>query len=141
MWQALAAAHAHLGHLLHWGGADSLDALPWADDAGRQRLVQAERAAAVSANDVFTICWTSGTEAVPKGVPRSHNEWMVVAPSIIEAADLQAGARLLNPFPLINMAGLSTAFVTWLVLGATVVQHQSHRLGLGAALAVDGAGL
>ena len=25
-----------------------------------------------SANDVFTICWTSGTVAEPKGVPRSH---------------------------------------------------------------------
>ncbi len=97
-------------------------------DADYARLRQAERIAAVSANDVFTICWTSGTEATPKGVPRSHNEWLIVAPSIIEAAQLQPHARLLNPFPLVNMAGLSTAFAGWLTLGGTVVQHHPFSL-------------
>lgn len=134
MWQALARNHAHLQHVMHWGPApvngapEPLDALPWPDAAGLERVARAEMEAAVTANDVFTVCWTSGTEAVPKGVPRSHNEWLVVAPSIIEAADLQPGARLLNPFPLINMAGLSTAFTAWLVLGGTVVQHQPFDL-------------
>ena len=33
----------------------------------------AAKAAQVTADDVVTICWTSGTEAEPKGVPRSHN--------------------------------------------------------------------
>ena len=36
------------------------------------------RAIDLSAHDVFTICWTSGTEARPKGVPRNHNEWLIV---------------------------------------------------------------
>ena len=109
--------------------------LVWEDFAARdishgdtQLLRRAEAAAQVTANDVFTICWTSGTEAQPKGVPRSHNEWLVVAPSIIEAADIKPHARLLNPFPLVNMAGLSTAFASWLVLGGTVVQHQPFSL-------------
>jgi acyl-CoA synthetase (AMP-forming)/AMP-acid ligase II len=35
---------------------------------------------------------------------------------------------LLNPFPLVNMAGLSTAFVTWLVLGGVVIQHHPFSL-------------
>jgi acyl-CoA synthetase (AMP-forming)/AMP-acid ligase II len=96
--------------------------------ADRAHLAQAERAANVTANDVFTICWTSGTEAQAKGVPRSHNEWLVIAPSIIEAAQIPQHARLLNPFPLVNMAGVSTAFATWLVLGGTVVQHQPFTL-------------
>ena len=56
----------------------------------------------VTADDIVTICWTSGTEAQPKGVPRSHNEWLIAAPSIIEAGQLEAGARLLNPFPLVQ---------------------------------------
>lgn len=128
MWRSLGASHPHLAHVLHWGPGESLDASPWPDAAGLQRLHLAQHDAAVTANDVFTVCWTSGTEAVPKGVPRSHNEWLVVAPSIIEAAGLQPGARLLNPFALINMAGLSTAFAAWLVLGATVVQHQPFDL-------------
>ena len=84
--------------------------------------------AGLTANDVATLCWTSGTEAAPKGVPRSHNEWLIVAPSIIEAAELRPGARLLNPFPLVNMAGWSTCVAAWLRLGGTVVQHHPFDL-------------
>lgn len=82
----------------------------------------------ITANDVFSICWTSGTEARPKGVPRSHNEWLVTGPSIIEAAGLKPGCVLLNPFPLVNMAGLSTCVSAWVLLGATVVQHHPFSL-------------
>lgn len=85
---------------------------------------------AITANDVASLCWTSGTEAAPKGVPRSHNEWLIVAPSIIEAAQLQPGARLLNPFPLVNMAGWSTCLATWLRLGGTVLQHHPFDLAV-----------
>ena len=134
MWLRLQQAHPHMSQVLCWGpgapqGACPIEAnWPQADAPLLQRLARAEQEAAVSANDVFTVCWTSGTEASPKGVPRSHNEWLVVAPSIIEAAQLQPGARLLNPFPLINMAGLSSCFAAWLVLGGTVVQHQPFVL-------------
>ncbi len=135
MWLELQAKHESLARVMCWGpdapvGSCALqDRLPAVIGPAQQmRLQQAEREAAVSANDVFTVCWTSGTEASPKGVPRSHNEWLVVAPSIIEAAQMEPGARLLNPFPLINMAGLSSSFATWLVLGGTVVQHQPFSL-------------
>ena len=146
MWLGLKASHASLRTVLIWGDeaeAASIETSSHVIDGevdiatqthgvvkniDRQRLAQAERAAAVTANDVFTICWTSGTEAQPKGVPRSHNEWLVIAPSIIEAAQIPMHARMLNPFPLVNMAGLSTAFAAWLVLGGTVVQHQPFTL-------------
>ena len=134
MWLRLQQTHSQLSQVLCWGpdapaGACPIEAhWPQADAALLRRLARAEQDAAVNANDVFTVCWTSGTEASPKGVPRSHNEWLVVAPSIIEAAQLQPGARLLNPFPLINMAGLSSCFAAWLVLGGTVVQHQPFVL-------------
>ena len=82
----------------------------------------------ISANDVFTICWTSGTEAAPKGVPRSHNEWLVMTPSIIEGSRLNRHCRMLNPFALVNMAGLSVSFASWIVLAGTVVQHQPFDL-------------
>jgi acyl-CoA synthetase (AMP-forming)/AMP-acid ligase II len=82
----------------------------------------------VSANDVFSICWTSGTEAMPKGVPRSHNEWLVLGPTAIESANLSQGSRMLCPFPLVNMAGISVGLCAWLMLGGTVVQHQPFNL-------------
>ncbi len=131
----LRSTHTSLRAVLAWGealgeqviniGARTSTPLTAAQ---RARLNQTEHDAAVTANDVFTICWTSGTEAQPKGVPRSHNEWLIVAPSIIEAACIPRHARLLNPFPFVNMAGLSTAFAAWLVLGGTVVQHHPFSL-------------
>lgn len=135
MFDAMKATHPGLRTILAWG--DDVDAAfvdigrhiaPAMSTEDRQELAQAERDAAVTANDVFTICWTSGTEARPKGVPRSHNEWLVIAPSIIDAGQLREHARLLNPFPLVNMAGISTAIAAWLVIGGTVVQHHPFAL-------------
>ncbi|MBL8385439.1 MAG: acyl--CoA ligase [Burkholderiales bacterium] len=132
MFAALAARHPGGLAVLAWGDAlppatvDLADALARAGDAAPVGAYCA--AHPVSANDVFTVCWTSGTEAQPKGVPRSHNEWRIVAPAIIEGAGLQPGCRLLNPFPFVNMAGLSTNFAAWIELGATVVQHHPFDL-------------
>jgi long-subunit acyl-CoA synthetase (AMP-forming) len=118
MFAQMQARAPHLRSILAWGDDIPSDCIDLSrgcaaaiTPADRQRLTRAEREAAVTANDVFTICWTSGTEARPKGVPRSHNEWLVVAPSIIEAGQIRPQARLLNPFPLVNMAGISTAGV------------------------------
>ena len=129
----LRATQSSLKTVLAWGdnlpkGVADLGAQAPASSDEIGQLLEIERQANVTANDVFTICWTSGTEASPKGVPRSHNEWLVIAPSIIEAGDLPEHARLLNPFPMVNMAGISTAFVSFLVLGATVVQHHPFSL-------------
>ncbi len=135
MFAQMQPRHPHLRHILAWGddvGAQFIDIGRRTEApltaAQQEQLALAERAAGVTANDIFTICWTSGTEAQPKGVPRSHNEWLVVAPSIIEAGLIPAHARMLNPFPLVNMAGVSTAIASWLVLGATVVQHHPFTL-------------
>lgn len=81
-----------------------------------------------SADDVATICWTSGTEAEPKGVPRNHNEWVVQGQGVIGSARLATGVRLLNPFPMVNMAGLATGMFTWLESGGTLVLHHPFEL-------------
>lgn len=139
MWVELARRHAFLAHVLAFGpevpaGAQSLEevraeagGVPAGAHASDLAAIQAV-ADSISANDIATVCWTSGTEAAPKGVPRSHNEWWIVAPSVIEAAGLQPGMRLLNPFPLVNMAGISACFATWIRLEATVVQHHPFDL-------------
>lgn len=86
------------------------------------------KANTVDANETFTICWTSGTEGLPKGVPRTHNQWQVAPRAIVEAAELFEGARLLNPFPLTNPGSLSGMVVPWLMTGGTLVQHQPFKL-------------
>lgn len=82
----------------------------------------------LTAHDVFTICWTSGTEARPKGVPRNHNEWLLVGQSVIDAGQLQAGAQMLIPFPFVNMAGLSTSLMAWLMTGGGLHHHHPFDL-------------
>ena len=97
------------------------------DLAAAQR---AEQEAHVSADDILTICWTSGTEAKPKGVPRSHNEWIIMGEGVVHAGDIEDGDHLLNPFPMVNMAGISTSFVSWLLVGGKLIQHQPFDLSV-----------
>ena len=84
----------------------------------------------VDANEAATICWTSGTEARPKGVPRSHNHWMIAGLACADAAQLQPGDTVLNPFPLVNMAAIGGCFMPWLLTGGTLVQHHPFDLSV-----------
>ncbi|MCF8029141.1 MAG: acyl--CoA ligase, partial [Desulfobacteraceae bacterium] len=79
-------------------------------------------AVSVDVNDIFTICWTSGTEANPKGCPLSHNNWAGMA-LIQDVAGMQAGDVMLTAGPLVNMASLGTVYMPWIVLGGTLVLH------------------
>jgi len=103
----------------------ALDAtVPWDEATLRAHM----RAIGLTAHDVLTICWTSGTEAQPKGVPRNHNEWRIVGQSVIDAGQLRPGARLLIPFPFVNMAGVSTSLAAWLLVGGELHQHHPFDL-------------
>jgi acyl-CoA synthetase (AMP-forming)/AMP-acid ligase II len=82
----------------------------------------------VTANDCFTICWTSGTEAEPKGVPRSHNHWITIAYATVDGAELDPRCNLLNPFPMVNMSGIGGMLVPWLLTGGKLVMHQPLNL-------------
>lgn len=94
-----------------------------------QTLTFAEYAAlaAPSADEVFTLCWTSGTTGTPKAVPRSHNQWRAQTVAVL-GMGLEPGMRMLCPFPLVNMASLSGFFYPWLELGGTLLLH--HPLDL-----------
>lgn len=81
-----------------------------------------------SADDIATICWTSGTEGMPKGVPRSHNHWLAISRAHYTGAKIAAGERLLNPFPLVNMAAIGGCMLSWLHCRGTLVLH--HPLDL-----------
>ncbi|MFM8944855.1 MAG: class I adenylate-forming enzyme family protein, partial [Actinomycetota bacterium] len=78
--------------------------------------------------DVVTICWTSGTEAEPKGVPRTHDLWTAIAYATTDAAKLRDGDVLLCPFPIVNMSGIGGMLVPWLQSAGTLVLHQPMAL-------------
>ena len=77
----------------------------------------------VDANDILTICWTSGTEADSKGCPMSHNNWIFQCNMGIQAADIRKGDVQFTAGPLVNMGALGTTFMPWLMLGGTFVLH------------------
>ena len=72
---------------------------------------------------ILSICWTSGTTGTPKGVPRSHNMWVATGHTSIAAGAMRADDVLLNPFPLVNMAGLGGFLFPAALLGAALVLH------------------
>jgi acyl-CoA synthetase (AMP-forming)/AMP-acid ligase II len=72
-----------------------------------------------TANDVFTICWTSGTESTPKAVPRTHNNWLAIS----RGKKAQPGERFLAAFPLVNMGSVGGIFIPWLISGGTLAMH------------------
>ncbi|GMV46810.1 MAG: acyl--CoA ligase [Burkholderiaceae bacterium] len=132
MMLGLRASCPTLAHVLSYGEAVPAGALalaPAVQAAADGGAAEAEaRRAAVSANDVFTICWTSGTESFPKGVPRSTNEWLLLSQTVVDGPPLQPGQRVLCPFPMVNMAGMASGLFTWLLGGVTMVQHHPFDL-------------
>lgn len=79
-------------------------------------------------NDCVTICWTSGTESTPKGVQRTHYDWLAMSTATVEGPRLTADDVLLNPFPMVNMAGINGMFLPWLRVGGLLVQHHPFDL-------------
>ncbi|WP_280465175.1 class I adenylate-forming enzyme family protein [Nocardia brasiliensis] len=96
--------------------------------ADRERLRFYVRGLTVSVNDRVTVCWTSGTEAAPKGVPRCHGDWLAMAWGVQDGLCLTPESVLLNPFPMVNMAGFAAALLPWLLVGGHLVQHQPLNL-------------
>ncbi|WP_417450314.1 class I adenylate-forming enzyme family protein [Kordiimonas sp.] len=82
----------------------------------------------ISPNEIFTICWTSGTTGVPKGVPRHHNHWTSQVGAVADAAPVRDGAVMLNPFPLTNMGAISGFLYYWPMAKACLVMHHPFDL-------------
>lgn len=112
-------------------GAVSLDSTaPCAEELERMR--EAVRGIERSVNDCVTICWTSGTEAAPKGVPRCHGDWLSIGQAVQDGLLTEPESVILGPFPMVNMAGFATSFLPWLLSGSHLVLH--HPLDLAVYL-------
>ncbi len=101
-----------------------------ADPGLDARVRQAIATHPVSADDVAVILWTSGTEALPKPVPRTHNHWLVSRRLMTEPAGLHPGDCILSPRLLNTMGGFAGTVMTWLDCAAQVVLHQPLDLPL-----------
>lgn len=110
--------------LMTLGPQAPIGAIDLGEEPERPELLARHKAQTpIDADDVFTICWTSGTTGVPKGVPRSHNHWIGIAPGTYATAGLAHGSIMLNPFPLINMASIGGVTMSWLRVAGTMVLH------------------
>jgi acyl-CoA synthetase (AMP-forming)/AMP-acid ligase II len=82
----------------------------------------------VSADSLFSVCWTSGTEGKPKGVPKTHNNWLCSSSHAMREGWLPMGGVLLAPFPLVNAAGIGGLMMSWLGASGTLVLHHPFDL-------------
>lgn len=83
----------------------------------------------ITANDCFSICWTSGTEADPKGVPRSHNQWLAIGRYCTEACMVQPEYNIMIDFPMINMSSIGGLWFPWLLRGGgKLIMHHPFDL-------------
>lgn len=110
--------------LMTVGPGAPADAIDLSNEPARPDVLAAHSATTeINSDDVFTICWTSGTTGSPKGVPRSHNHWIGIAPATYVTSRLQDGDVMLNPFPLIAMAPIGGVMMGWLRIAGTIVLH------------------
>ncbi len=106
------------------GGKQALEISTETDAARKVQLDNYLKLHNPNANTIITVCWTSGTTGTPKGVPRSHNMWIATGKASSEAGQYRRGDRLLNPFPLVNMAALGGFLVPFVLNGCSLVLHQ-----------------
>lgn len=107
----------------HAAGSGLLWLDPAANESHQQRIDAYHAEHPPNANHTLSICWTSGTTGKPKGVPRSHNMWLATGRNSAEAGDYRYGDRLLNPFPLVNMAALGGFFFPFMLRGCSLILH------------------
>ncbi len=117
--------------LLTFGSSDhSTDLRAAAAIADPTTVAAWQRRHPVAGGEVLTICWTSGTEARPKGVPRDHNHWVLNGDVVKLGAGMIDGDVLLNPFPLVNIASIGGLVMPWLAVAGTLVLHHPFDLGV-----------
>ena len=97
-------------------------------DAAAAALAHADRWQAVSADDAVTVIWTSGSEGRPKGVARSHNDWLLYGPQFGADFGLADGTRLLNGRTLCTHGAFVGTITPWLWHAGTLVNHHPFSL-------------
>jgi acyl-CoA synthetase len=82
----------------------------------------------VHPNDCLTLCWTSGTESNPKGVPRAHGDWQAIVAVTAGWPELDSDSVLLCTFPMVNAGGVGGMYMPWVRTGCRLVMHHPFDL-------------
>ncbi|WP_375001658.1 class I adenylate-forming enzyme family protein [Aeromicrobium sp. CTD01-1L150] len=107
---------------------DLADLATWAEGDVDEALLAERRP---GPDDVFTLCWTSGTESQPKGCPLTHNTWTYGVGNLLTALRLQPTShRQIAVSPMTNMLGVCMGLVANLEIAGTVVLHHPMDLDL-----------
>lgn len=83
----------------------------------------------IDANDIFSLCWSSGTEALSKGCPMSHNNWLSQMRLVPNTAGIEDGDRILAPAPMVNMTG-GVVWIAWLASAGSILLHHPLNVEL-----------
>lgn len=76
----------------------------------------------IDANDVLTMCFTSGTEADPKGCPRTHNHWKAFErSSFLHHLTENVHDKVVMALPWINLFGQSVGVLSMAMVGGTLI--------------------
>ncbi len=76
----------------------------------------------IDANDVLTMCYTSGTEADPKGCPRTHNHWKAFERSaFLHHLTENVHDKVVMALPWINLFGQSVGILSMAMTGGTLI--------------------
>lgn len=77
---------------------------------------------------LFAVVWTSGTEGLPKAVPKTHNNMMASSLGAWRILGLPDGANILAPFPFVNAAAMGGLMMCWMRTAGTLILHQPFDL-------------
>jgi acyl-CoA synthetase (AMP-forming)/AMP-acid ligase II len=76
----------------------------------------------IDANLVLTMCYTSGTEAQPKGCPRTHNQWKShVRMAVLNHFMENVNDRVVMALPWFNLFGQCIGILSMALVGGTLI--------------------
>lgn len=81
-------------------------------------------------DELFAVFWTSGTEGVPKAVPKTHNNMMASSLGAWRILGLPDGANILAPFPFVNAAAMGGLMMCWMRTAGALFLHHPFDVGV-----------
>jgi HIP---CoA ligase len=116
-----------LAETIVMSGATPQGSTEWATFLARADQVSDEtvdaRCAAIGADDISDIIFTSGTTGAPKGAMLAHGASIRTYRAWSELVDLREGDRYLVVYPFFHTAGLKSGVLACVLQGATLHPH------------------